>query len=281
VSRVGRVQINRPGATGPVTPPTIPDDPPPAPPGPADPVAYLALIVADGAVAAWPLDENDATTTYRDVIGSLDATLDQATTTGALASTPIGPSTDHSPHFLGTGGLSTDPNDLSLVVAHDPLLEVGTGDFAMEWWAKLDAFPTGATACCAMNILKDDLSSYILGELGGPGTGADQGRYRMQDVNNVAAASPATFDDQLLHHVVMTRRSDSYFTIIDGIEVGTATPGFPITFSTTEVLNLVGIQYTPLAGNNLYTAHGQVAWCAWYNVGLTTDQAAAHRAMVP
>jgi len=268
VSVVGRVQINRPGAGGAVLPPTIPDDPPPTP---GD---YLALIVSDGAAAAWPLTENDATTVYADVIGSLDGVLDQATT-AAWASGPIGPSTDHSPQFNGAGTFSTDPTDLSIVVPHSPLFEVGTGDFAMEMWLKPDIIAPTVTVFCLMGLLITDLSTYVVAQLGGPGVGADADKYRMLDSAFVDAASPAVYNDGLLHHLVFTRRAGAYFVLVDGVEVATATPATPISFAGAEVLTLGGIQYTA-GGGNLYTLHGQIAWCAWYPVALSEAQAAAH-----
>lgn len=266
MSRVGRVQINRPGDGGPII---IPDPPP-------EPGTYLELIAADGAVAAWPLNENDGASVYADVIGSLHATLDKGTTSD-WASGPIGPSSDHSPHFDGSGGLSDLATDVAIVTAHDLLLEVGTGDFTMEVWVQADAFPPAATAFCPMTLLKPSVDNYMLSELAGPTTGS--GTYRMADTNNVGAVSPPDYDDQLLHHCVFTRRSGSYFTIVDGVEVGTVTPGAAVAYDTTEVINLAGIQYTPLPGYDLYALAGQIAWCAWYPVALSTDQAAAHFAL--
>lgn len=277
MSRVGRVQINRPGDGGTITPPTIPDDPPPTPPEPGD---YLALLVADGAVAAWPLEESDATTVYADVIGSMDAIINQPTTTSSYASTPIGPAATSSPQFNGAGGFSNLPDDLALVVAHTSLLEIGTGDFAFECWMKPDAFEPAGSGYCPMTLVKPDLSNYMLSQLVGPNLPPNEGTFALLDTVSGGPRSPADYiGDTSVHHCVFTRRSGLCAVIIDGVEVGTDSPT-PVSYDTDEVLNLAGIEYGFVPGYNLYVLHGQLAWCAFYNVGLTAEQAATHFAAV-
>lgn len=272
MSVVGRVQINRPGVGGAVLPPTIPDDPPPTPPDPGD---YLALLVADGATAAWPLSENAGTAVYADAIGSNDASLSHGLTSD-WASTGIGPSTT-SPHFLGQASFGNDPNDLSIGVPPNAIFDVGTGDFSMETWLKGDTFPDGSLAFTLSLIGLADLSAYVFSELSGPGLGADYASIKVSDFNNLGSAiSPTVYDDHALHHVVATRRSGSYFVIVDGIEVATGTPPAVVNLSGFG-LTMAGIFY-PALGFDIYSLHGQLSWCAWYPTGLTADQAAAHYA---
>lgn len=270
MSVVGRVQINRPGATGPVTPPTPPDDPPPP--------SYLDLIVADGAVAAWPLEESDATDTYADVIGSIAAVLSSGTT-GSFADDPIGPSTSSSPHFLGLGTASSTAESLAIITPADALFAVGLGDVAMECWALFDAFPVDAAAGIAMYLGMTNLAAYLFGGLMSPDAPVP-GAFRMSDeADGDYAETPPDYDDQALHHCVFTRRGGDYFVIIDGEEVAAYTPVSASTLGAGTLVSLAGIDLRSVVpGHFLYTIRGQLAWCAFYDVGLSGAQAAAHNA---
>lgn len=261
MSVVGRVQINRPGDTGPVTPPSPVDDPP---------VSYLDLIVADGAVAVWPLDENDSGDTYADVVGSNPAVLSSGMTSD-YASTPIGPSASASPHFEGLGTVSSGPEALAAVTATSATFAVGVGDFALECWVKYDTIPPGAEAEVPMVVGTLDYSNYFAS------TFTTAGQFRFNDADNEAIVTGMDYDDQLLHHCVFTRRSGSYFIIVDGTEVASLTPATTNSLSASSVVQLAGADYDAFfPANFAYTMAGQLAWCAFYDVGLTESQAIDH-----
>jgi hypothetical protein len=277
VSVVGRVQINRPGATV-VNPPTPFEDP-----VPVDPSGYLALIVADGATAAWPLDEADGTLIYADAIGSLAASLPSGSTSD-WASLPIGPASGASPHFLGTPGVSSaPPENLAVTVAHDAMFEVGVGDFAIEVWLTPDLLAPSYSFGELMGLIAPSLGSYVHMTISGPGAGVEAGRVVVQDAASIDAStsvySASGYDDEALHHWVCTRRGGTYFLIVDGIEAGSCTPSAPVDFAAggTHVLMIAGVDFRAVAADSfLFTLHGQIAWAAWYPVGLTAEQAMAH-----
>lgn len=267
MSVVGRVQINDPGNTGPVLPPS------PVPGGGED--EYLALIIADGAVAAWPLSEDDGTSTYSDAIGSIPAVLSSGTT-ATYAAAGIGPAAV-SPAFVGSGAVQSTPGDLAVETAHAALYEVGTGDFAMEAWMQSDGGDGTVLGHTPMYLINSALTSGIGGILLGPAFGAGEGQVQMSDQYSAAAVSPPDYGDGLVHHYVFTRRGGSYFVIVDGDEVANHTPGTAVDLSGTEAISIAGINYNAaIPGAYVYVLHGQIAWCAFYGAGLTASQAMAH-----
>jgi hypothetical protein len=268
VSVVGRVQINHPGAAGAVLPPTIPDDPPPEDGG----GSYLDLISADGAEAVWPLSESDGTSTYADVVGTANGAVTKGVTSD-WASSPIGPSTTASPLFNGSATFNKLPDDLCIVIPHNSVFEVGTGDFSIESWFLGGVFPDDGIAFTVALLSTPGLSSYFFADLQGPTTGSDYGQFRFADAAE-AAATDTIYDDHALHHLVFTRDSGTYFAIIDGAEVASHTPTTPIAVGTTEEMYLAGLHFGEAF--DVYTLKGQIAWCAWYRNALTESQAAAH-----
>lgn len=270
MSEVGRVFINEAGGGGRILPVTIPDDPPP----PADTVAYLALLVDDGAVAVWPLDENDGSTTYADAVGSLDLTLNRQTT-GAYASDAIGPGGAASPFFAGNGYLSTDADNPTTFSPTDALIDVGTGEFALECWASLVEMTYELAALGFLVSLMDDGASMLaLFGYGGPNSGANNGQLVIHDgVTNFTASR---YDDGVVRHLVVTRRADTWFIIVNGEEVLSA----PVTSGRDYIgsrVRVSGIDYSVgIPGNNAYVPHARVSWAAFYPVSLSESQALAH-----
>lgn len=268
MSTVGHILIN-PGGGGAIIPPTIPDDPP-------VPTTYLGLITSDGATAAWPMEESNATGVYADVIGSSPATLNRGLTSD-FASTPIGPASVHSPHYAGSGSGSTGAADIAAVTVHSSLFDVGTGDFAMEYWGRFETMSGAiATFGLPMALSTDDLSAYVLSGWSGEQAGTDFGKVIMQ--GGVQLFTPLRYDDNVVRHLVFTRRSGLYVVIIDGIEVVSGTPDPQPNFVTDQRVHLGGLQYAPIANYNAYTMAGRMSWAAWYNNSLSAAQAAAHYA---
>ncbi len=98
-------------------------------------MSYLDLLVADGAFAVWPLEDNAATQVVVDAVGTypLAATISN---TSALAGAPIGPEGISSIVLSGRGDGGTAPEEF-LFRADERAFSVQTGDFSWEIWFKV------------------------------------------------------------------------------------------------------------------------------------------------
>lgn len=234
-------------------------DPPPPPEAPV----YLPVLVADGATHVWSLEENTATFTFADSVGSLPLASSPRTAADRV-SAPIGPAVMSSPLCNGVGspGDGGDTGKDSLWSASANLGSVG--DFAIETWFKTAAQP--GLLGIIMGVFSADLSQGFYLSLVGAGGGLNG------SVGGQTIASLASCADNTPKLATLTRSGATVTLMVNGVVQATTT------FATAQNLTAGRVQLGMLdySGLNLYGFGGQLAWAAYFPVALTAAQALAH-----
>lgn len=247
--------------------PLIVDPPAPEPPPEAN---YLDLLVADGATHAWSLEENGATNTFADAIGSL-ALTSSPRAASAMASTAIGPAVVSSPLFNGV--MNADGSDATKDAIWSATTDLGAavGDLTIEMFIKL-APVTGPMLGVFIGVFDAALSTYAFLSVGGSVYGADAGKAQGAVAGAGTLVSTGRVDDDTLHLVALSRSSGLVTLIVDGVAQGSTSFGTAMNLSAVKA-QVGAIDYS---GTKVYSYAGRGSWAAYYPVGLTAVQVLAH-----
>lgn len=224
--------------------------------------AYETLVLGDSPALYWPLDESLGATVATDISGNgLDGTYgsDMAGGTGIVAGSTVSASGDYAD---ATNAYVTRPG-------HDAVLDVGTGDFTMEFWCQQNATPAFGNA---VSRLDSGLGTGALCYDGFGTTGSPEFNAIGPSFTSVTTAVPVI--DGNIHHIVMVRSSALLYMYVDG-----AADGAPVA-STDDIEGGLGpvFQVGIPAFGSAFDWDSPIAHVAWYTHALSPTAIAAHYA---
>lgn len=236
---------------------------PPAPPAP-EVSPLLALLIADGATHVWPLEENTATNTFADVVGTVHL-VSSPRQADAMASAPIGPAGVASPLTNGVGSIGdgSDATKDSLWSA-SANLGAAVGDLTVETFFKATASP-GALLRILCGIFAADLASYAFVSI--DSTGVLSG-----GMPGSSLASVGSVIDDVVHLATLIRASGLTTLLLDGVVQASASYSTPQNFSAARA-QMAMLDY---GGAKVYGYAGQLAYGAYFPLALTPTQVLAH-----
>lgn len=225
-------------------------------------MGYRDLVLADGPVAYWPMDEASGTT-VKDVVGASAMTLSGTYTLASAGPFPEVGQAGKAIVWDGSSGKGSVADNAALSV---------TGAITLETWIKTSAasgiflckavtpFGNLADRCYEMDMLSNTIY-FVLGN--------------RSSTTTTAAIAATGINNGAWHHLVGTwdgtTGAGKQVLYVDGVSVATGSPTITSISDTADALT-VG---KPNGVNN-FPLNGSQAHAAIYNKALTSDQVLAH-----
>lgn len=217
---------------------------------------YPELVLADGAVGYWPLDDPPESLTARDLAGNAEGVRGDTMDMGGLGVLPARPD-DTAASFSGTCVNVA----CAVTVQLGSMLPDDNGQ-SIEWWCRIDGLPSVANGdVCMMGLTGSPELEFW--------RSASNGMAYIATFETVRHWEVAPIPNSGEHHFVVTRRTGGQFRVYqDGVVIGEVAAG-PYGYA----------PFLMIGANTHLGFKGQIGHVAIYSKELTVGQIATHYAM--